>query len=58
MEKNLPPKLNSEILRQLAIEQLVEIIIEQGTTIEALKSRVVDRIIYIKKSKIYEDFSR
>ena len=32
MEKNLPPILDSEILRQLAIEQLVEILIEQGTT--------------------------
>jgi hypothetical protein len=31
MEKKLPPKLDREILKQLATEQLVEIIIDQGT---------------------------
>ncbi|MBW4434865.1 MAG: hypothetical protein KME28_24905 [Pelatocladus maniniholoensis HA4357-MV3] len=42
MEKNLPPKLDSETLKQLATEQLVEIIIEQASAIEQLKSRVIE----------------
>ncbi|WP_413171573.1 hypothetical protein [Anabaena azotica] len=42
MEKNLPPKLDSETLRQLATEQLVGIIMEQALAIEALKTRVIE----------------
>jgi hypothetical protein len=40
MEKDLPPKLNSEILKQLATEKLVEIIVEpwRAIAIEQLKS--------------------
>jgi transposase len=34
MKKNLPPKLNSEILKQLATEKLVEMILEQARVIE------------------------
>jgi hypothetical protein len=36
MEKKLPPKLDRETLKQLAIEQLVEMIIDQGKSIEKL----------------------
>jgi hypothetical protein len=36
MEKKLPPKLDREILKQLATEELVEIIIDQGKSIEKL----------------------
>lgn len=39
MEKDLPLKLDREILGQLATEQLVDIIIEQALAIEQLKSR-------------------
>ncbi|MEG4204429.1 hypothetical protein QUA20_10920 [Microcoleus sp. Pol7_A1] len=42
MKKESPLKLESEILNQLATEQLVEIIIEQAKAIEQLKSRVVE----------------
>ena len=42
MKKESPHKLDSEILNQLATEQLVEIIIEQAKAIEQLKSRVVE----------------
>ena len=40
MKKELPLKLDSEILNQLAPSQLVEIIIEQAKAIEQLKSGV------------------
>ena len=42
MKKESPLKLDSEILNQLATEQLVEIIIDQAKAIEQLKSRVVE----------------
>jgi transposase len=55
MQKDLPPKLDSETLRQLAQEQLVEIIIEQALAIEQLKSRVVELEIVIEKLKVSRD---
>lgn len=55
MEKNLPSKLDSETLKQLATEQLVEIIIEQGTAIEQLKTRVIELEIVIEKLKVNRD---
>jgi transposase len=42
MEKNLPRKLDTEILKQLIIEQVVEMIIEEGESIEKLTNRVVE----------------
>lgn len=55
MQKDLPPKLDSETLRQLATEQLMEIIIEQASAIEQLKSRVVELEIVIEKLKVSRD---
>jgi hypothetical protein len=55
MQKDLPPKLDSETLRQLAQEQLVEIIIDQAIAIEQLKSRVVELEIVIEKLKVSRD---
>ena len=37
MKKNLPPKLNSEILKQLATEKLVEMIALAGDGYRAVK---------------------
>jgi hypothetical protein len=42
MEKNLPRKLNRDILKQLVTEQVVEMIIEEGKSIEMLTNRVVE----------------
>lgn len=55
MEKSLPGKLESETLKQLATEQLVEIIIEQAKGIEQLKSRVVELEQEIEKLKVSRD---
>ncbi|QXE24844.1 transposase IS66 [Richelia sinica FACHB-800] len=55
MEKDLPPKLDSESLKQLATEQLVEIIMEQGKTIEKLTSRVIELESVIEKLKVNRD---
>jgi transposase len=56
MEKNLPRKLdNTEILRQLATEQLVEMIIEEGKSIEKLRNRVVKLEKEIEKLKVSRD---
>jgi hypothetical protein len=44
MEKKLPPKLDIEILKQLAIEELVETIIDQGKSRENLTNRVVEMV--------------
>ena len=59
MEKNLPPKLDREILKQLATEQLVEIIIEiiieEGKIIEKLTNRVVELEEEIEKLKVNRD---
>jgi hypothetical protein len=41
MEKNLPQKLDTEMFKQLATEQVVEMIIEEGKSIEKLTNRVV-----------------
>jgi len=55
MKNNLPPKLNSEILKQLATEKLVEMIVEQARAIEQLKSRVIELEQEIEKLKISRD---
>jgi transposase len=55
MEKNLPPKLETEILKQLATEQVVEMIIEEGKTIEKLTNRVVELEKEIEKLKVSRD---
>jgi transposase len=55
MKKNLPPKLNSEILKQLATEKLVEMLVEQARAIEQLKSRVIELEQEIEKLKISRD---
>ena len=55
MGKNLPPKLDREILKQLATEQLVEIIIEEGKSIERLTNRVVELEKEIEKLKVSRD---
>ena len=55
MQKDLPPKLDSETLKQLATGQLVEIIMEQGNTIDKLKSRVIELEIVIEKLKVSRD---
>jgi len=52
MKNNLPPKLNSEILKQLATEKLVEMLVEQARAIEQLKSRVIELEQEIEKLKI------
>ena len=55
MEKNLRPKLDREIFKQLATEQLVEIIIEEGKSIEKLTNRVVELEEEIEKLKVSRD---
>jgi transposase len=55
MEKNLPRKLDTEILKQLATEQLVEIIIKQENSIEKLTNRVVELKKEIEKLKVSRD---
>jgi transposase len=55
MEKNLPRKLDTEILKQLATEQVVEIIIEEGKSIEKLTNRVVELEKEIEKLKVSRD---
>ena len=41
MEKDLPLKLERETLRQLALEQLVDIIVEQAIATEKLNSKIL-----------------
>jgi transposase len=55
MEKKLGPKLDPEILKQLATEQLVEIIIDQRKSIENLTNRVVELEKEIDKLKVSRD---
>jgi transposase len=55
MEKKLGPKLDPEILKQLGREQLVEIIIDQGKSIENLTNRVVELEKEIEKLKVSRD---
>jgi transposase len=55
MEKNLPRTLDTKIFKKLATEQLVEIIIKQGKTIEKLTNRVVELAKEIEKLKVSRD---
>jgi transposase len=55
MEKNLLPKLDRDILKHLATEQLVEMIIEEGKIIEKLTNRVVELEKKIEKLKVSRD---
>jgi transposase len=55
MEKKLGLKLDPEILKQLGTEQLVEIIIDQGKSIENLTNRVVELEKEIDKLKVSRD---
>ncbi|MEO3707218.1 hypothetical protein [Trichormus azollae] len=55
MGKNQPQKLDRKILKQLATEQLVEIIIKQGKSIEMLTNRVVELEKEIEKLKVSRD---
>ncbi|QHG18280.1 hypothetical protein [Nostoc sp. ATCC 53789] len=52
MEKNLPLKLDTETLKQLEKEQLVEMLMEQAKAIEQLKSRVIELESVIEKLKV------
>ena len=56
MEKDLPPKLDRESLKQLATEQLVELIMEQAIAIEKLSSKVLELEQEIKKQRMVMDF--
>jgi transposase len=58
VEKNLPRKLDTEILKQLATEQVVEMIIEEGNSIENLTTRVVELEKEIEKLKVSRDLDR
>lgn len=55
MQKDLLPKLDSDTLRKLAPEQLVEIIVEQASAIDKLKSRIVELEQEIDKLKVSRD---
>ena len=55
MEKKLGLKLDREILKQLGTEQLVEIITDQGKSIENLTNRVVELEKEIEKLKVSRD---
>ncbi len=55
MEKDLPPKLDIETLKQLEKEQLFEIVIEQAKAIEQLKQRVIELESVIEKLKLSRD---
>jgi transposase len=52
MEKKLGPKLDRDILKQLGTEQLVEIIIHQGKSIDNLTNKVVELEKEIEKLKV------
>jgi transposase len=58
MEKNLPRTLDTKIFKKFATEQLVEIIIKQGKTIEKLTNRVVELAKEIEKLKVSRDLDR
>jgi transposase len=55
MEKDLLPKLDSETLKQLAKEQLLEMLVEQAKVIEQLKSRVRELEREIEELKVSRD---
>jgi transposase len=55
MEKNLPLKIDTDMLKHLATEQVVEIITEEGKSIEKLTNRVVQLEKEIEKLKVSRD---
>lgn len=55
MEKDLPLKLDRETLRQLPLEQLVEVIIEQALATEKLNKRVLELEQEVEKLKVSRD---
>lgn len=55
MKKDLPPKLDRESLKQLATEQLVELIMEQAIAIEKLRTKVLELEQEIKKLFVSRD---
>ncbi len=55
MEKDLPLKLNRETLKQLPLEQLVEIVIEQALATEKLNKRILELEQEVEKLKVSRD---
>jgi len=55
MEKDLPLKLERETLRQLAPEQLADIIIEQAIAAEKLNKRILELEQEVQKLKVSRD---
>ncbi len=55
MERNLPPKIDPETLKQLATEQLLELIMLQENTIEQLTAKIAELEQEIKKLKVSRD---
>ena len=55
MEKDLPLKLDREILGQLSKEQLVDMIIEQAIATEKLNSRILELEQEVQKLKVSRD---
>ena len=51
--KNLPPKLDREILLQLSPEELVNMIIEQATVTEKLNKRILELEQELEKRASY-----
>ncbi len=54
-EKNLPLKLDREILLQLSPEQLVDIIIEQAIATEKLNKRILELEQQVQKLRVSRD---
>ena len=55
MKKNLPLKLDREILLQLSPEQLVDIIIEQAIATEKLNKRILELEQQVQKLRVSRD---
>ena len=55
MEKNVPLKLERETLRQLAVDQLVDIIVEQAIATEKLNKRILELEQQVEKLKVSRD---
>ena len=55
MEKDLPLKLDRETLRQLATEQLVDMIIEQAIATETLNKKILELEQLVEKLKVSRD---
>ena len=55
MEKALPQKLDRETLKQLPLEQLVDMIIEQAIAIQELNKRIVELEQEVQKLKVSRD---